>query len=50
MHRAQCKFGNLWQLRIQLMARVLAEAAFTKMHVAKLEGEEFLCKLIQVRK
>jgi hypothetical protein len=49
MHRAQCKFGNLWQLRIQLMARVSAEVAFIKMRAAKLEGEEFLCKRIQVK-
>lgn len=49
MHRAQCKFGNLWQLQIQLMAKVLAEMAFIKTHVAKPGDDEFMCKLMQVK-
>jgi hypothetical protein len=47
MHKAQCKFGNLWQLRIQLMARVLVEMASIEMHVVKWEGDAFLYKLVQ---
>lgn len=49
MHKAQCKCGSLWQLRIQLMARASAGMAFIKMHVAKWEGDASSCKLVQVK-
>jgi len=49
MHKAQCNFGNLWQLRIQLMAKALAEMAFIKMLVVKWEGDAFSCKSVQVK-
>jgi hypothetical protein len=47
MHKAQCKFGNLWQLQIQLMAKALVEMASLKTRAAKLGADEFMCKLIQ---
>jgi hypothetical protein len=50
MHKAQCKFGNLWQLQIQLMAKALVEMASLKTRAAKLGADEFMCKLIQVKK
>lgn len=50
MHKAQCKFGNLWQLLIRLMAVVLVEMVFIKTHAGKPAGDGFLCKLMQVKK